>query len=107
MVLFQAFQVGNSRSEHQSVFTRSPFSNPFLLVSTVAAVGVHVAALFLGPTQFVLRVEGISDPSTWLRMIGVAATILVSMEIHKWLRRPGSGPSITRPGIREPAAPTG
>jgi Ca2+-transporting ATPase len=91
MVLYQVFHVGNSRSEHQSVFTRSPFSNPFLLLSTVAALGVHVAALFFGPTQFVLRVEGISDPAGWLRMIGVATTILVSMEIHKWLRRPRRG----------------
>jgi calcium-translocating P-type ATPase len=88
MVLFQAFHVGNSRSTHQSAFTRSPFSNPFLLVATVAALGIHVGALFFGPTQFVLRVEEIHDPGAWMRMIAVAATIVVTMEIHKALRRP-------------------
>jgi Ca2+-transporting ATPase len=90
MVLFQAFHVGNSRSEHQSVFTRSPFSNRFLLVSTAAALGVHIAALFFGPTQYVLRVAEISDPVTWLRMGAVASTILLVMDVHKWLRRPRS-----------------
>jgi Ca2+-transporting ATPase len=90
MVLFQAFHVGNARSEHQSVFTRSPFSNPFLLVATAAALAVHVGALFLAPTQFVLRVEAISEPETWLLMIAVASTILLTMEAHKWLRRPGA-----------------
>ncbi|MEX2205629.1 MAG: HAD-IC family P-type ATPase [Myxococcota bacterium] len=88
MVLFQVFHVGNSRSEHQSVFTRSPFSNRFLLLATVAALSVHVAALFLVPIQLVLRVEAIAEPATWLRMIAVASTILLTMELHKWLRRP-------------------
>jgi len=92
MVLFQAFHVGNSRSEHQSVFTRSPFSNPFLLGSTAAALGVHGAALFFGPAQFVLRVEAIPEPATWLRMVAVGSTILLTMEAHKWLRRPRTAP---------------
>jgi Ca2+-transporting ATPase len=88
MVLFQVFHVGNSRSEHQSAFTRSPFSNPFLLVATLAAVSVHFAALFLGPTQFVLRVEPITDFETWLEMLAIGSTIILVMELHKALRRP-------------------
>jgi Ca2+-transporting ATPase len=87
MVVFQMFQVGNSRSERLSVFQKSPFSNPFLFTATVAALIVHVAALYLPPTQFVLRVEPISVDA-WLRIIPVAATIIVAMEIHKLIRRP-------------------
>lgn len=88
MVIFQMLQVGNARSETQSVFRMSPFSNPFLLVATVAALVVHVAALFLAPTQFVLRVVPLEGVGLWMRIVGVAATILAAMELHKaWRRR--------------------
>ncbi|MCS6803109.1 MAG: HAD-IC family P-type ATPase [Chloroflexota bacterium] len=87
MVIFQMFQVGNSRSERLSVFQKSPFSNPFLFIATTAALLIHIAALYFPPTQFVLRVEPISLDA-WLRIIPVAATIIVAMEIHKLIRRP-------------------
>jgi magnesium-transporting ATPase (P-type) len=85
LVLFEAFHVGNSRSERTSIFRISPFSNPFLFVATTAALAVHVAALHLPVTQYILRVQPL-DPGTWVRMIAVAATIVVAMELHKSLR---------------------
>ncbi|MEX1170077.1 MAG: HAD-IC family P-type ATPase, partial [Chloroflexota bacterium] len=57
MVLFQVFHVGNSRSEHRSIFARSPLLNPFLFVGTLVALSIHVASLYLPFTQFLLRVE--------------------------------------------------
>ncbi|HVQ76987.1 MAG TPA: HAD-IC family P-type ATPase, partial [Candidatus Binatia bacterium] len=57
MVLFQVFHVGSCRSERRSVLSLSPWSNPFLFAATAAALLVHVAALYLPPTQFLLRVE--------------------------------------------------
>jgi magnesium-transporting ATPase (P-type) len=87
MVLFQMFHVGNSRSEFQSVFGRSPFSNPFLLWATAAAFLVHAGALYFAPTQFILRVEPI-EFAAWQRIVVVAASILVAVELHKLLRRP-------------------
>lgn len=87
MVIFQMFHVGNARAETASVFRRSPLSNPFLFAATAAALAVHVGALYLAPTQFVLRVTPIGL-DTWIRIIPVAATILVAMEIVKaWQRR--------------------
>ena len=86
MVVFQVFQAGNSRSETESVFHRSPFSNKLLLVATIAALGIHIAALYLPPTQYVLRVEPIGL-TAWLRIVVIATSILVAMEIHKALRR--------------------
>ena len=56
------------------------------LVATVAAVGIHVAALHLPPTQFVLRVEPLPAGS-WVRLLAVATTVLVAIEAEKWLRR--------------------
>src|SRR5690606_5719041 len=89
MVIYQAFHVGNCRSERLSVFAKSPFSNLFLFASTAAALGIHVGALFFGPAQFVLRFEPITDWQTWARMVLVATSILFAMELHKLLRRGG------------------
>jgi magnesium-transporting ATPase (P-type) len=86
MVLFQMFHLGNSRSDHLSVFRKNPLSNPFLLVATTAAIVVHVGALHFGPTQLILRVEPL-DLETWGRIAMVAASILVAIELHKVLRR--------------------
>jgi magnesium-transporting ATPase (P-type) len=91
LVLFQAFQVGNARSETQSVFLRSPFSNPFLLIATASALLIHMGALYFGPTQYVLRVVPFGDLGTLARIVLVAATIIIAMELHKLLRRPGRG----------------
>ncbi|XXT55153.1 HAD-IC family P-type ATPase [Sorangium sp. So ce542] len=87
MVVFQMFHVGNSRSEFLSVFAKSPFSNFFLFITTAAAFLVHLSALHLAPAQFVLRVEPLVHPGAWLRILAVAASILVAMEIHKLVRR--------------------
>jgi magnesium-transporting ATPase (P-type) len=86
MVIFMALHAGNSRSESRSLFTVSPLTNPFLLVATTAAVGVHVAALYLPPTQFVLRIEPL-DGATWLRILPISVAIIVAMEIDKAVRR--------------------
>jgi magnesium-transporting ATPase (P-type) len=86
MVLFQVFHVGNARSEYRSVFTINPFSNRFLFIAVAAALAVHIAAISLPPTQYILRVEPI-ELDSWLRIILVAATIIPVMELHKLLRR--------------------
>jgi magnesium-transporting ATPase (P-type) len=86
MVLFQAFQAFNARSETRSVFRMSPLTNPFLLASVVGALAIHAAALYLPPTQFVLRVVPI-DLEAWARIILVASSLVVAMEIHKAVRR--------------------
>ena len=86
MVVFQVFQAGNSRSETESVLRRSPFSNKLLFVATIAALGIHVAALYLPATQYVLRVEPI-DLASWFRIVVIATSILVAMELDKAFRR--------------------
>ena len=87
MVVFQVMHVGNARSEHRSAFARSPFSNPLLLVGTALALGLHVGALYFGPTQEVLRLQPL-DLTTWASIVAVSLSIVVAMELHKVLRRP-------------------
>ncbi|QSB16055.1 HAD-IC family P-type ATPase [Natronosporangium hydrolyticum] len=86
MVVFMACHVGNARVAHHSAFRVSPLANPFLLVATVAALGVHIAALYAPPTQFLLRVEPI-DLAAWLRIVPVALTVVVAVELDKLVRR--------------------
>ncbi|HSB40321.1 MAG TPA: HAD-IC family P-type ATPase [Methylomirabilota bacterium] len=90
MVLFQVFHVGNCRSERRSVLALHPWSNPFLFGATAAALLVHAAALYLPPTQLLLRVEPL-DPGAWVRTALIASTILFAIEIDKLLRRPRAG----------------
>ncbi|MEX2627900.1 MAG: HAD-IC family P-type ATPase [Ilumatobacteraceae bacterium] len=96
MVVFMAFHAGNSRSDRHSLFRISPVSNPFLLLATTAALGVHVAALYLGPTQYVLRVEPL-DGAAWVRIVPVALAVVVAMEIDKAIRRRASS-TVVAPG---------
>jgi Ca2+-transporting ATPase len=97
MVISMAFHVGSARSEHESVFTRHPLSNPFLAAATVIALVVHVASLYLPPTQYVLRVEPI-DAAAWIRIVGMASLVLVAVEVDKLVRRRrGAAQSVDRP----------
>jgi calcium-translocating P-type ATPase len=86
MVLFQIIHVGNARSEFLSVLGKSPFSNLFLFVAAAASLLVHVGALYLPATQFVLRVEPLTQWAVWAKMLAFASTIVVVMELHKLVR---------------------
>jgi Ca2+-transporting ATPase len=89
MVLFQVFQVGNSRSETLSVFRKSPFSNRFLFIATAAALTVHIAALYLPFTRYVLSVEPLGLEQ-WAMSVVVAFSVVVAVEVHKRLRSAAS-----------------
>ncbi len=99
LVVGMAFHVGNSRSERRSLFTLSPFSNPFLIGAQFLALLLHAGAMHFGPTQFVLRIEPL-ELSEWLRIAAVMSTTLVAVEMHKWLRKE-SHPKLRRPGQDE------
>ncbi len=87
LVLFQNFHVGNCRSEYRSALFLSPLRNPFLLLAALSALSAHTAALYLPWTQFILRVEPIGLEE-WTRMVLVALSVVVVVELHKWLRHP-------------------
>jgi magnesium-transporting ATPase (P-type) len=84
IVLFQNIHIGNCRSETRSVFSLSPLRSPILLGGAITAFLIHVAAMHIPFMQRLLRTEPVSA-STWLSLIGLALTILIAMEIHKWI----------------------
>jgi Ca2+-transporting ATPase len=85
MVFFQFFQVWNSRSEHRSIFRVSPFSNPFLLYSMLAALLAQIAVLYVPAMQWVFRTVPLGK-ADWLRVLAVSLTVLLAVEIDKWIR---------------------
>ena len=90
LVVFQALHPFSSRSELRSVFQMSPISNRFLVLAQLGALAVHVGALYLGFTQFVLRVEPI-PLDAWLWIVAVSLSVLVAVEIDKLVRRQRAG----------------
>lgn len=95
MAMFQVVHVGNCRSEHRSVFAKSPFSNPFLFWGVLGSWLVHVLALYLPATQRLLGLEPLRV-DTWLVIGATALSVIVAGEAHKRLRR-NSGERPGRP----------
>jgi magnesium-transporting ATPase (P-type) len=83
LVLFENVHIGNCRSETQSALSLSPLRSPFLLAGAICAFLVHLAAMHVPFLQSILRTEPVSL-TTWVTMIGLALTVFLAMEIHKW-----------------------
>ena len=105
MVVFQVVHVGNARSEHRSLFAKSPFSNPILFAGTAGALALHVGALYLPATQSILRVEPL-DLGTWATIAAVSLSVTAAVEVHKLLRRPAHARRAGRPNDRDGGAGT-
>ena len=80
MVLFENVQVFNSRSETRSIFRQPFFSNPILLLGTLAAQGIHILALYSPLMQEVLGVSPVSLQH-WGALLTVALLQLLAMEL--------------------------
>ncbi|RRR69318.1 MAG: HAD family hydrolase [Candidatus Viridilinea halotolerans] len=87
MVLFQNYHVFNARSEYVSAFRVPIQRNLFLVIGVVAALGIHLLAMYMLPfMQNVLEVAPVSLGEFGL-MAGLALSILVVMEIFKLVWR--------------------
>jgi Ca2+-transporting ATPase len=83
LVLFENFQVFNSRSEHHSVFRLRFFANPLLVLSVIGAQSIHIAAMYIPVLSDTLRMAPVSL-AEWGALFLIASTILVVMEFEKW-----------------------
>lgn len=86
MVFFQFFQAWNSRSEHESVFSLNPLSNPFLFFSMIAALIAQMAVIYFPPLRWIFRTESLS-PGEWLPIIGISLSVIAVVELDKFIRR--------------------
>ena len=85
MVLFENIHVFNSRSETASVFTHSPLRNPILLIGTVAAQSLHIAAMYTPGLSDVLQITPVSF-NQWFNTLLPALSLLVAAELYKGFR---------------------
>lgn len=90
MVLFQNFHIFNSRSLTRYFFQINPLSNRFLFISVVAALILHVVALYWAPLQRILQTEPLAL-STWLGMVATASTVLIVVAVEQAIRRATRG----------------
>ena len=86
MVLFQFFQAWNSRSETESVFRMNPMSNPILFYGMIAAMIAQLAFIYAPPLQWVFRSVPLA-PGEWLQVVAVALSVVLVVELDKWLRK--------------------
>lgn len=85
MVLFENVMVGNCRSETKSAFKLSPFRNPVLLIGTIAAQLIHIAAMYTPGVREVLGI-GPVDLFEWFRLFAMALSVLFVIEVYKFIR---------------------
>lgn len=85
MVLFENVHIGNCRSETQSVFQISPFSSPILLAGTLTAFLIHMAMMYWPVGNVLLSIQPVPLP-TWMVLIALSLTVLVTLETHKLSR---------------------
>ena len=57
MVLYQLFNVFNSRSETQSIFQMNMMSNPFLFYSIIASIIAQLSIIYVPALQFIFRTD--------------------------------------------------
>ena len=85
MVLFENVHAFNCRSEHRSIFKLNPLSNPVLLLGTIVAQLVHIGAMYTPWISDVLAIQPVSLQH-WMELFGLALTVLIVMELHKFIR---------------------
>jgi len=88
MVLFENVMVFNCRAEVRSAFRHSPLRNPFLLFGTLAAQGIHIAALYTPGLSGILEVAPVTL-RLWSELLVLALTLLLAVEVQKALTRRG------------------
>ena len=91
MVLFENVHVLNSRSETRSMFRHSLLRNPLLIVAIVGAQAIHIGAMYTPGLRDILQVEPVTA-KLWLQLTGVALTLILVDELHKWWWQRRRGP---------------
>jgi magnesium-transporting ATPase (P-type) len=86
MVFFQFFQAWNSRSERESIFRLSPFSNPLILYGLIASIFAQLASIYIPVLQWVFKTEPLTGIE-WIKVAAMSLTVILIVEIDKWIRR--------------------
>ncbi|TAJ13107.1 HAD family hydrolase [Patescibacteria group bacterium] len=80
------FNAWSCRSESKSIFQMNPFSNKFLVVTTVAIIMFQLLAIYTPIMNTLLKTVPL-NLSDWFLIIPVAATIVLVEETRKFFSR--------------------
>jgi Ca2+-transporting ATPase len=100
-VLFQFFNVFNSRAEHGSAFNVTFFDNGKLWQALVSVLALQVLVVHWGPAQSVFNSVDLTL-NDWGQALAVASSVLLLDEARKLLRGlPGNEPQLPPPAGTE------
>ncbi len=85
-VLFQFFNILNTRSDDKSTFSRSTFTNKWLWSSLLVVIMLQVSVTHVGFMQSLFETTGITF-AQWLVCVAVASSILWVEEMRKFVVR--------------------
>jgi Ca2+-transporting ATPase len=85
-VIFQFFNILNTRSDTLTVFRRETFTNGILWIALGAVLLLQVGVTHVGFLQDLFDTTSISGPQ-WLICIAVASSVIVVEEIRKFIMR--------------------
>lgn len=82
LAAFQWFNAWNCRSESKSIFQLNPFSNKFLLGSTITIIILQLFAVYNPLMQKLLHTTALSLQD-WLLIVPIASSIVIVEELRK------------------------
>ncbi|MDJ0336102.1 HAD-IC family P-type ATPase [Salinibacterium sp. G-O1] len=85
-VIMSFFQSGSARTERRSLFTVSPFSNPFLIITALGALGLQWLAMTWPVSAAVLGLVPLTL-GQWVGCALAASSVLGLIEAEKFVRR--------------------
>jgi Ca2+-transporting ATPase len=88
LTLAQLFHVLAIRSERDSMLTIGLFSNPILMLTVLATVGLQVAVIYVPMLNAIFKTQPLSLIELSV-CFGLASLVLVAVELEKWLYRRG------------------
>ncbi|MDP2704995.1 MAG: HAD-IC family P-type ATPase [Patescibacteria group bacterium] len=86
LAVFQWLNVWNCRSEEASIFSLNPFSNLYLVFSTVIVIALQTFVIYNPIAQGILHTTALSLHD-WMLIVFVASTVLIVEEIRKFFYR--------------------
>jgi len=85
IVLVEITYLFNCRSLNHSVFSLGFFSNPWLIGGAMVMLSAQLFFTY-APVMNTLFHTAPTSAESWLRIVGVAASVFVLVEIEKWMR---------------------
>ena len=86
MVFIQNFHILNCRSEKNSIFTTSLFSNPFIIMTIIGSILLQIIVMNIPSLSFYLKITDLSFNNIIISFV-FSLLILVVSEIYKLIYR--------------------